>query len=550
METTTHTPPTPISGGKIRFGLLALVVTLGALFVMGLLPRMHNQEHLSALAQETRTSAPVVTTVTPRLASDADLLLPGNIQAIEETTVIARTSGYLKKRYVDIGFRVKAGDLLAEIESPEIDQQLSQADADSARSQATVGQSQADVTRLQALVTQAQSDAARQKAGVKQTQAQLAGTQSRLAQAEAAQATAEAKVQQALQALEVQRANLQQAQAQKDLADSTFERYDKLLKQGFVAQQDVDEKQAGLKTAAANVQATRAAIQAAQADVDAAKQEVKSSESAVHAAQADVQASQESVTAADAALKSSEANVDAARSSVHASQATVSANRAAFGSSQANARRYEVLRSFEKVVAPFDGVITVRNVDTGSLVKADTDPSSTKGLFGIARTDVLRVQINVPQALLNALRPGQPARILIREFPGRTFTGTIFQSAGALDPTSRTLLTEVHIPNPDNLLRPGMYAQVQITPANVHTRPRIPANTLITNAAGTQVASVTPEGTVHLIPVQIGRDFGPELEITQGLQGNEALITNPSDDLKEGTKVQATAAPPAQPAVH
>jgi RND family efflux transporter MFP subunit len=552
MTSIEHTSPSapPTGQGKIRLGVICFVIGLIVLFVLGYLPRQHNRAQLAAMAQEARSAVPEVTVVTPHFAAGADLMLPGNIQAIEVTTINARTSGYLNRRYVDIGSRVKAGQVMAEIESPDVDQQVYQAVAQTAQSRALVGQSQADVARQQAGVVQTRASVIQQRANIKQAQAQLASSQSKIAQAQAAEGQAEAELARARQAQAMQEASLKQAQAQKDLADVTNKRYQDLLKQGFVAQQDADQAEATLKTTTASVNSAQASLNASQEDVHAAQQAVHASQAAVQSAQADVEAGKENVAAAQASLSAISATVHAAQASVNVSQATVQANRAQVQSNQANAQHFAVLRSFEKIVAPFDGVITARNVDTGALINAGNtttpdSPTATTpqtGLFGIARTDVLRIQVYVPQTFVNAIRPGQTAKVLVRELPGRTFEGTIFQSAGALDSTSRTLLTEVHIPNKGNVLRPGMYAQVQFPTASARSLPRIASNTLVIDAAGTRVASVTPDNKVHFLLVQIGRDFGTEVEITEGLHGDERLITNPTDDLKEGSSVQVLSA--------
>lgn len=545
MENTEHVQPAPppVGQGTVRIGVAGLMVLLVVLFVLGWLPRARNQQHLAAMAQEVHDRAPHVTVVFPHPGEEESITLPGSILAVEETTLQARTGGYLRRRYVDIGSRVKAGQLLAEIESPEVDQQVMQAEADTAKSRATVGQASADVARLQAGVVQAQSETAKQRAAVKQARAQMTGTESKRAQAEAAVAQAEASLERAKQAMGVQQAGLAQAQAQQNLARTTSHRYDELEKQGFVAQQDADEKRAALLTANAAVQSVQASIQASQAEIDAARQAVRAYEALVKSAEADVQAGRENVRAAQAALQSTEATVQAARAGVEASRANVQANRAAVGSSQANARRYAVLRSFERIVAPFDGVITSRNVDTGALIGApgaDTTGSTTprNGLFGLARTDTLRILVNVPQSFAPAVRQGARAVVLLHEYPGRKFVGAIARFSGALDAGSRTLLTEIRLDNRDNALRPGMYAQVQMIPQNRNRLPRVAANTLVFGAAGTRVAVVTHEGRVHYQSVRIARDFGKEIEIAEGLKGDEKLITDPTDDIKEGTSVQ------------
>jgi RND family efflux transporter MFP subunit len=214
-----------------------------------------------------------------------------------------------------------------------------------------------------------------------------------------------------------------------------------------------------------------------------------------------------------------------------------------------------VLRNYERVVAPFDGIITVRNVDQGALVKADTGvanenvggtPDSHGGLFGISRNDVLRVYVHVPQAFAATIVPGQSADILVKEYPNRVFKGTIYRTSGALDAGTRTLLTEVHIPNGDHALLPGSYAQIRFVGAGRGSGVRIPSNALSVTAAGTQVAVVGSDSKVHYRPIQISRDFGTEVEIASGLKGDERLVANPTEDLEEGAEVQVATTPPQQ----
>jgi multidrug efflux pump subunit AcrA (membrane-fusion protein) len=225
-------------------------------------------------------------------------------------------------------------------------------------------------------------------------------------------------------------------------------------------------------------------------------------------------------------------------------------------SNQANARRFAVLRSFEKVVAPFDGVITSRNVDVGALINAGgtgsatgsgTDATSTtptSGMLGLARTDEVRIQISVPQTFVPAVRTGSTARVTVREIPDRTFQGNLTLVAGALDSASRTQIVEVHLPNRDQVLVPGMYAEVQLTPERPSATLRIPGTAVVTDAQGTRVASVGGDGRVHYMKVQLGTDFGTEVEILGGLRGGEKLVDNPPDTLAEGAAVQVNAPPP------
>jgi RND family efflux transporter MFP subunit len=535
--------PEPKSGAKSGGRIIAAVACLAlfGLLVGGIMPRLQQQKSLAEDSSDVNSPVKAVNVVSPRLAAAEALLLPSNIRALEETQIYARTSGYLTKRYVDIGSRVKQGDVLAEIASPDVDQQEFQAKADQAKAVASVGQSQADVRNKQAGVQETQSEVARSRAGVEQAKAVLAGSVSKLAQTKAALASSVAKVAQDRQALEQQRAGLKQAEAQRDLADITAKRYRSMLLQGFVAQQDADQAEATLKTTSAAVDSARAAIGAAQANVDAALQDVESAKSVVKAADADVRSSRENVAAAAAALNSTQANVTAAQANVGASQANVTASVAQVRSSEANTQRFSVLRSFSKIVAPFDGVITLRTADVGSLV-APGDASNTKlALFSMARVDTLRIQVGVPQTYFQAVRPGTKITILVRELPGKKFLGTIFENAGAIDPNTRTLLTEIRIDNKDNLLLPGMYAQVQVASSNAQKAIRVPSSTLMFDANGTHVEIVGPDSKLVFVPVKIGRDFGNEVEISSGLTGNEQIVNNPTDDLKPGEPVKILA---------
>lgn len=542
MESTSPSPQlTP--GSKTGGRTLAIVacLALGTLLLGGIMPRMRQGKSLADDTADINNSVRSVNVVSPRLASADALTLPGNIRALEETQIFARTNGYLTRRYADIGSRVKAGDVLAEISSPDVDQQEFQAVADHAKAVATVGQSRADVKNKQASVEGTVAEVARSKAGIEEAKAALAGSMSRLAQQKAALASDVAKVAQSQQALEQQRAALKQAEAQRDLADVTAKRYREMLAQGFVAQQDADQADATLKTTSAAVDSARASIGAAQANVDAARQDVESGKALVKAAEADVQSSQETISAAISALASSQANLLAAEANVGASQANVTASVAQVRSNQANTDRVSVLQGFSRIVAPFDGVITLRTADVGSLI-APGDASNTKlALFSMARVDTLRIQVGVPQTYYQAVRPGTKVTILVRELPGRKFEGAVYETARAIDPNTRTLLTEVRVNNKDNMLLPGMYAQVQFAVGGMAKAIRIPASTLTIDSNGPRVNVVGADSKVKFLPIKIGRDYGSEVEVTSGLSGDERLIDDPTDDLKAGEIVKSLA---------
>src|SRR5271169_1360187 len=376
-------PPTP--GSKVtRAVLLLLIVVVVALVVIwGISSRRKANAQLS---QETRDLAiPTVSVIHPKLgAPQQEIVIPGDMQPYTDAPIFARTNGYLKKWYADIGANVKAGQLLAEIDSPEVDQQLQSA-----------------------------------------------------------------------------RADLATAQANMNLAAVTATRYKDLLKTDSVAQQDVDN-------ANGNFEARRTTVESA----------------------------------------------------------------------QANVKRLQDMQSFEKVYAPFDGVITARNTDIGQLIDSGSSGGTSRELFHIAAVDRLRVFVNVPQFDSPQIKPGLRADLVLTEFPGRRFPGTVVWRSGAIDSTSRTLLTEVDVDNPAHLLKPGGYVEVHLklpSPVNTFT---LPVNATIFKSAGLQVATVKSDKTIALIPVTPGRDFGTEIEIVAGLKGDELVVLNPSDSLTEGTPVR------------
>lgn len=333
--------------------------------------------------------------------------LPGNIEAVTEAPVLARADGYLKRRLVDIGDRVRAGQLLAEIDAPELEQQVQQA---------------------------------------------------------------RASVQQAQAAIDQASANLQRGRADEDLARVTAQRWSALLAKGVVSKQENDRYQSEYKAATANTQALEKAL-----------------------------AMQRSTVAA----------------------------------AQANVARLNELQGYLEVKAPFDGVITLRNVDTGALVNA----GSTL-LFRIAQISSLRIYVNVPQAYADQMRDGTPAQVTVSNLPGRRFAGTVARTANALDPATRTLLVEVRVPNPDGALLPGMYARVALSGANSTAALRIPSDALIVRGAGTEVAVLRNGRTVHLQKVEVGRDYGDTIEVTSGLAEGDVIIANPGDVVREGMEVQ------------
>ena len=279
---------------------------------------------------------------------------------------------------------------------------------------------------------------------------------------------AKAGLQQAEAALEQAVANLEQGKANLELARVTAERWSSLASQGVVSRQDNDQYQANYRVQTANVQALEKAIAAQRSNIAAA---------------------------------------------------------------EANLARLEELEGYRMVKAPFDGVITLRNVDVGALVS-----TGNTLLFRIAQTGTLRTYLNVPQANATFVHTGQPARLRVSSFPGRTFRGNVARTANALDPASRTLLVEVQVPNADGALLPGMYAQVDLSDARTVAPLLVPSDALIVRAEGTLVAVVRPDHRVHLQKIEPGRDYGDRLEVLGGLKEGDTVIPNPGD-LGEGTEV-------------
>ncbi len=405
------TTPEPVAmptsdGRRALRVLLGLAVIFGLLYVVALLPRLALNRDLAADAEAARARVPVVQTTSPRRAADTlDVPLPGSMEPILTTGIFARTNGYLHARYVDIGDRVTQGQLLADIDTPEVDQQL-----------------------RSAMATLAQG-----------------------------------------------RANVVKAEADLALARSTMQRY-VVAGPGTVSQQTIDER--------------RSAV------VDADK------------------------------------TVDAARATVNAFEADV--------------QRLTELQSFQKVYAPFDGVITVRNVDPGSLISAGSSSAVTE-LFRLAQVNVLRIFVYVPQAYANDIAAGQTATVVVRELPGRTFTGTVTRTAGAIDPASRTMLTEVQVPNPEGALLSGAYATVRFAVRRATPPLVLPSNALLIDAQGVRVARVNPDGTLHYKPVVIGRDYGTEVEVLSGVDAHEILATGLPGGVPDGSRVEVATPKPATP---
>ena len=396
-DTLPHPAKSPPRPGKSRAGRRLLIAILVALVIVGCLLWQRSRTYRQLAITTNQMAVPTVSTVLPQTGpAQTEIQLPGNLMAYSEASIYARTNGYLKAWYTDIGAKLTAGELMAEIDAPDVDAQLRQAAA-----------------------------------------------------------------------------NLSQARANLDIAQLTFGRGEDLLATKVISQQEFDQNRTSLE-------ARQAAVQAA----------------------------------------------------------------------EANVQDLTVQQGFQKITAPFPGIVTQRNTDVGALINAGSNAtsSSAQQLFHVARTDILRVYISVPEVYSPLVRIDTPAWLDLAEYPGVKFQGKVADVAGAIDPTSRTLLTEVQVPNADGRLFPGAYANVHLI-LNLKNPPTvIPINTLLFRSQGTQVAVVDDSNIVHLKSVTVGRDFGTSLEITSGIESNDHLILNPSDSLADGAKVDVQNAPAGNPA--
>jgi RND family efflux transporter MFP subunit len=439
VETTQSSAPKKRRPGLVAAGVLLILILLAT----GIVPRLIRTSQAKEVARAHEVNVPTVLTTKAHLSPPtSELKLPANIEAVYTASLYARTDGYVKRRFVDIGDRVKAGQLLAEIESPEVDQQLAQA-------KAALGQSKAAYEQAKANLVEA-------KAAVNQT-----------------------------------KANLEQAKANEEIARTTDARWTRLVSRGVLAKQAGDEK--------------RSTFNARQAEVTAAAATIETAEATVLARQA--------------SLDAARANIDAA---------------------QANVGRLQQMVSFERVVAPFDGIITERKIERGDLVAAGNGSPQAK-LFAIAQSDILRIQVQVPQVYASDIQNGQTADIDVTNRAATHVTGKVVRSANALNQESRTLLTEIQVDNKQGLLLPGMYAEVKFVLPRGHSLVLVPADTLVVNASGTRVVTVGQDHRAHYKTIEMGRDLGPEVEVLNGLNGDEQLVSNPTDALTEGQPVELRA---------
>lgn len=422
----------------LLFVVVPLAVLIG-LFLIGAVPRWFRQGELEKAHKETVGAVPIVRVITAQPANHTEsLTMPGNIGAIQYTTIYARVDGYLKSRLVDIGDTVKKGQLIAQIDTPTLDQELAQARADLLEARASLDNAKAQVKEDNAKVATAMADVEKAKTNVQ-------------------------------------------------YATITAKRWQDMAIRGSVSVQSRDEKIRSLDAENADLHAQQADVKAAEAQVEVGHAQVKQAAAAVLAKQAAV-------------------------------------------------KRLEDEQAFQKVIAPFDGVITLRKVDPGALITKGSQSSNLE-LYQMAKIDALRIYISVPQRVARYMRPGMMADVLVPEYPERKFVGIVTNVSGALDPNTRTRQTEIKIDNKDHALLPGMYAEVKLTTLREEPWIRVPGTTLVTRPEGMFVIVVN-NSKVHYQPITIGRDFGEEVEIKVGLKNGDKVVVSPSDDLRDGEPVQ------------
>jgi RND family efflux transporter MFP subunit len=417
--------------------LVALgVISLG---LVGVTPRLQNHMELSRIHQQLETSLPTLSAVIAKEEPKTEsLALPGDLQPIQNIPVYARVNGYILKRFVDIGDEVKAGQLLAVIDTPELDQQVQQAAANLRAAQANLASALSDRENFSA-------------------------------QLFAADAT-----------IKQNRTNL-------EFSTTEFKRYQALAAQGAVSYEQRDQM---LK----------------QFNSDTASIEV-----AEHIRQAQL-----------AQVASANGRIAAAKQSVE--------------SNQANLSQLKALQGFQKVIAPSDGVITDRFVDAGALVAAGGSTGTTE-LMAMANTDVLRIYVDVPQSDYRYIHNNDKADLVLQEFPGQTFVGTVTNIAGSLNSNSRTLQTEIRIDNHNHVLKPGAYADVRFHYVNQNPPVIIPSNASITKNDGLYVA-VDQNNKIEYKKIEVARDYGSKLAISQGLKANDLVILNAPDGLANGSAIK------------
>ena len=384
MTSMTHTER------RSRATLPVVMILVAILLAIGIVPRIAQRRTLASQVKSATDSIIPASVATARRLGSASLTLPGTLQPLHEAVVYSRSAGYVRKWYADIGQRVTAGQVLATIEAPEVDQEVQQAQA-----------------------------------------------------------------------------QLKQANATLALARSDLDRWKSLARDSAVSQQELDQKTAAYE----------------------------------------------------------------------ASLATAGAQRA-------NVQRLTSVQGYSRVLAPFSGVVTARNVDVGTLVSPGTSGAGTggAGLFRVSQTDTMRVYVNVPQSLVSAVRVGQHAGVSLAEQKGRSYAGQVVRTADALDPATRTLLVEIDVANAERSLLAGSFVQVDLSTTAVVSPVTVPANALLFNSAGTQVIVVDGNGVAHYHAVTVGRDYGATVEILSGVEDGATVVLNPSDEIRDGHRIRVVRA--------
>jgi len=397
----------------VFFAVLAMVIAVA--IVGGLLPRLSRQKGLLAASESLAAHKPVVIASPVHLAAAKDTIdLPGDLQAMIESPIFARADGFIRSRLVDIGDRVKGGQLMAEIETPELDQQIGMARATLAQSESSLKELQADIT--------------------------------------------------------LSKANL-------NLAKATLDRWQRLADKGVVSRQERDERQADF------------AVKQAQTE-------------------------------------KAEATLATAHDTIHGNES--------------NLARLEQLKAFSHVSAPFDGIVTARNVDVGTLINAGNGGASRE-MFRVARIQPLRIFVNVPQTYVEEMRNGQTAELRVQERPGQVFPARVTNISNSLDANSRSMLVILETPNPGAALFPGMYAQVRFAGSRPRPTLRVPGDTVLMDKNGARVAVVGADHVVHFRSITIGQDLGSEIEVISGVAAGELVISNPTDAVQENAVVDVRA---------
>jgi RND family efflux transporter MFP subunit len=405
----------------------------------GAAPRLERQVELNQVHHQLAVEIPEVKAAIVKPAENTSkLVLPGDMQAIQDIPIYARANGYVHQRYVDIGDNVKAGQLLATIETPELDQQVEQAKANLQVAEANLDSAEAD-------------------------------RQTNVSQLRAAEAA------------------IRQAKTNLDYSRIENIRYHKLADEGAVSYEDGDR-----------------ALKLYNSDTEA--------------------------------LKIAEQNEKAAQTQLESTDNKVAANKRSVEANRANLKQYQALQAFHNIIAPSDGVITARFIDPGSLVALGGGSGSTQ-LLTMARTDVLRIYVDVPQSDYRYIHNGDKAEVLLQEFPDKVFTGTVTNIAGALNSGSRTLQTEIRIQNQNHVLKPGAYADVRFSFNRPDPPLVVPSNAVITKNDGIYVALAT-DGKVHYQKIEAARDYGSKMEVSSGLKDNDVVLLDAPDNLVDGAAVR------------